>query len=159
MNTATENGMNKTFEQLELPICQLQTVGLSEHLVKISASPEEGRGLTESEVALCEKFLESWKKQKRKISPHGLFMKTLKECCLATEGSTSCQSSLKWTDLGTMQNGKLSTQNGMFHKIGSDVWIDTFDEDINGEIYLSTTCCTVDEVTAWMPLPNPYKGE
>jgi len=42
---------------------------------------------------------------------------------------------------------------------GSDVWMDTFDEDINGEIYLSTTCCTVDEVTAWMPLPNPYTGE
>ena len=42
---------------------------------------------------------------------------------------------------------------------GSDVWIDTFDEDINGEIYLSATCCTVDEVTAWMPLPNPYREE
>ena len=36
---------------------------------------------------------------------------------------------------------------------GSDVWVDAFD------IYLSATCCTVDEVTAWMPLPEPYTGE
>lgn len=42
---------------------------------------------------------------------------------------------------------------------GDSVWMDTFDEDISGEIYLSTTCCTVDEVTAWMPLPEPYTGE
>jgi hypothetical protein len=42
---------------------------------------------------------------------------------------------------------------------GSDVWVDAFDEDISGEIYLSATCCNVDEVTAWMPLPTPYKGE
>lgn len=42
---------------------------------------------------------------------------------------------------------------------GSDVWVDAFDEDISGEIYLSATCCNVDEVTAWMPLPNPYNGE
>ena len=41
--------MNKTFEQLELPICQLQTVGLSEHLAKTSALPGEEQDLTESE--------------------------------------------------------------------------------------------------------------
>ena len=39
---------------------------------------------------------------------------------------------------------------------GENIWIDKFDEDISGEVYLSDT---VDEVTAWMPLPNPYKGE
>lgn len=28
-----------------------------------------------------------------------------------------------------------------------------------GEVYLSGTGGNVDEVTAWMPLPNPYKEE
>lgn len=98
MNTSMENGMNKTFEQLELPICQLQTAGPSEPLVKISALPGEEQGLKEGEAALCERFLKSWKKQKKKINPHGLSMKTLKECCLLAEDLTSYQSSLKWTE-------------------------------------------------------------
>ena len=42
---------------------------------------------------------------------------------------------------------------------GIDVWIDAFDEAISGEVYLSGTGGNVDEVTAWMPLPNPYKEE
>ena len=40
---------------------------------------------------------------------------------------------------------------------GIDVWIDAFDEAISGEVYLSGTGGNVDEVTAWMPLPIPYK--
>ena len=40
---------------------------------------------------------------------------------------------------------------------GVNVWIDAFDEAISGEVYLSGTGGNVDEVTAWMPLPNPYK--
>ena len=41
MNTSTENGMHKTYEQLELPICQLQIVGPSGHLVKTFQSQEK----------------------------------------------------------------------------------------------------------------------
>ncbi len=40
---------------------------------------------------------------------------------------------------------------------GEGVWIDFFDFD--GHPYLSDTGIEVDGVTAWMPLPNPYKGE
>ncbi|WP_456077939.1 hypothetical protein [Mogibacterium diversum] len=42
---------------------------------------------------------------------------------------------------------------------GIDVWIDAFDEAISGEVYLSGTGGNIDEVTAWMPLPTPYKWE
>lgn len=42
---------------------------------------------------------------------------------------------------------------------GSDVWIDAFDEAISGEVYLFGTGGNIDEVTAWMPLPEPYTGE
>ena len=86
----------------------------------------------------CEKFLESWKKQKKNISPNGLYMKMLKECCLLAEDSTSCQSSLKWTDSGTMQNGKLSIQDGMFRKIGSAYTLsDIIEEDADPRYFLS----------------------
>ena len=138
MNTSTENGMQEMFEQLELPICQLQTAGPSEHLVKISALPGEEQGLTESEAALYEKFLESWKSSKKKINPHGLSTKTLGECFLVTEDLTSYQSSLKWTASGTMQNGKLSIQDGMFRKIGSEyMLLDVIEEEVDDKYFLS----------------------
>lgn len=40
---------------------------------------------------------------------------------------------------------------------GKNVWVDSFDED--DYVYLSGTDGEIDGVTAWMPLPNPYKGE
>ena len=41
---------------------------------------------------------------------------------------------------------------------GIHIWVDYFDEDADG-VYLSGTGDDVNSVTAWMPLPNPYKGE
>ena len=89
-----ESGTQAMFEQLTLPIFQELTAGLSEPLAKISALPGEEQDLTEKEVALYEKFLESWKSSKKKINPHGLSTKTLRECFLATEDLISYQSSL-----------------------------------------------------------------
>ena len=40
---------------------------------------------------------------------------------------------------------------------GEGVWMDCFDFD--GRPYLSNTGMEIDDITAWMPLPNPYKGE
>lgn len=40
---------------------------------------------------------------------------------------------------------------------GKSVWIDSFNED--DYVYLSGTDGEIDGVIAWMPLPNPYKGE
>ena len=37
-------------------------------------------------------------------------------------------------------------------------YFDSFDEDADG-VYLSGTGDDMTGVTAWMPLPNPYKGE
>lgn len=38
-----------------------------------------------------------------------------------------------------------------------EVWIDSFDE--SERLYLSFTERKVNEVTAWMALPTPYRGE
>ena len=138
MNTLMESGTQAMFEQLTLPIFQELTAGLSEPLAKISALPGEEQDLTEKEVALYEKFLESWKSSKKKINPHGLSTKTLRECFLATEDLISYQSSLKWTDSGTISSGKISTQDGSFRKIGSAYrLLDVIEEEVNDKYFLS----------------------
>ena len=138
MNTSTESGTQMMFEQLTFPMFQEPIVGRSEHLAKTSHLQGDEQGLTVREVALYERFLGFWKNSKKKINPHGLYMKTLRECCLATEDLTSSQSSLKWTDWGTMQNGKLSIQNGMFHKIGSEyTLLDIIEEEVDDKYFLS----------------------
>jgi hypothetical protein len=40
---------------------------------------------------------------------------------------------------------------------GEEIWIDSFVED--ERLCLSFTERKVDEVTSWMPLPEPYTGE
>lgn len=42
-------------------------------------------------------------------------------------------------------------------EMGRKVW-EHYGEDADG-VYLSGTDSEIDGVTAWMPLPNPYKGE
>lgn len=138
MNTSMESGTQEMFEQLTLPIFQEPTAGLSERHAKISALPGEEQGLTEKEVALYEKFLESWKSSKKKIDPHGLSTKTLRECFLVTEDLTSYQSSLKWTDSGTISSGKISTRDGSFRKIGSAyTLLDIIEEEVDDKYFLS----------------------
>ena len=117
--------MQKTF--------QTQSAGVSGHRAKILASLEEGQDLTETDQALYEKFLDSWKNKKSKTGLNGLSMKMLRECFLQTEDSTIYRSSLKWTDSGTIANGRISTQNGMSRKTGSaytlsDILEDTVDQ-------------------------------
>ena len=41
---------------------------------------------------------------------------------------------------------------------GESIWVDSFGYDDDG-IYLSGTGDDMIGVIAWMPLPNPYKGE
>ena len=128
-----ENGMQKILDQSMQKMFQEQSAGVSEHHAKISVLQEEGRDLTETDQALYEKFLDSWKNKKSKTGLNGLSMKMLRECFLQTEDSTIYRSSLKWTDSGTIANGRISTQNGMSRKTGSaytlsDILEDTVDQ-------------------------------
>ncbi len=127
------NGMQMTLEEYAPKIFRQQIVGRSEHHVRTFLLPENGQDWTETDQALYAKFLDSWKNKKGKTDLNGLSMKMLRECFLATEDSTICQSSLKWTGLGTISNGRILTQNGSFHKTGSaytlsDILEDTVDE-------------------------------
>ena len=128
-----ENGMQKILDQSMQKMFQEQSAGVLGHHAKISVLQEEGRDLTETDQALYEKFLDSWKNKKSKTGLNGLSMKMLRECFLQTEDSTIYRSSLKWTDSGTIANGRISTQNGMSRKTGSaytlsDILEDTVDQ-------------------------------
>ena len=130
-----ENGTQMTLEMWMPKACPWLTAGASERLAKISALPESGQDLTETDRALYEKFLDCWKNKKKKTDLNGLSMKMLRECFLATEDSTICQSSLKWTGLGMISNGRISTQNGSSLKTGSAYTLSDILEDSVGEKY------------------------
>lgn len=138
MNTETENGMQATLGQWMPEACQKQIVGHSAHRVRTSQSPENEQGWTETDQALYEKFLDSWKNKKSKTDLNGLSMRMLRECFLQKEDSTICQSSLKWTDLGTILNGRILTQNGSCHKTGSAYTIsDILEDSVEQKYFLS----------------------
>lgn len=124
-----ENGIQMTLEMWMPEACPMQTVGVSAHLARTSVSQESEQDWTETDRASFEKYLEFWKSSKKKIDLNGLSMKMLRECFLQTEDLTTSQSSLKWTDLGTISNGRISTVNGGFHKIGSAYTLSDILED------------------------------
>lgn len=133
-----ENGMQKILDQSMQKMFQEQSAGVSGHRAKISALREEGKDLMETDQALYEKFLESWKNKKSKTDLNGLSMKMLRECFLQTEDSTIYQSSLKWTDSGTIANGRISTQNGMSRKTGSAYTLsDILEDEVKQKYFLS----------------------
>ena len=132
------NGTQMTLEQLNPKTFRNQIVGVLGHRAKTSALPEKEQDCQEIEAVLYRKFLECWKKGKKKIDLNGLSTKTLRECFLRTEDLTTCQSSLKWTDWGTILNGKISTQSGLSHKTGSAyiLW-DILEEQVDEKYFLS----------------------
>lgn len=120
MNTETENGTELISDKYGQMMFQGLTVGVSAHPVKILASQENGQGLTETEAALLERF-SAFAGKKGKISPNGLSMKMLRECCQATEALTSSQFSLKWENWGMISNGNCSTQRiSEYRRTGSE---------------------------------------
>lgn len=133
-----DNGMQMILEEYMPETFQKQIAGASGLHAKISQLPENEQGLMETDQVLYERFLDSWKNKKSKTDLNGLSMKMLKECFLATKDSTIYQSSLNWTDLGTMQNGRLSTVNGGFHKIESGFTLsDILEEEVPQKYFLS----------------------
>lgn len=109
MNTETENGMPLISDMFGQMMFLMPSAGVSEHPVRISRSQESEQDLTATEVPSFERYFDLCGKKGKKISPNGLFMKTLRECYQATEDLTSLPFCLKWTNWGTIANGLLST--------------------------------------------------
>ena len=124
-----ENGIQVTLEMWMPTACPKPIVGVSEHHVKISPWRERERDLMETEVVSLEKYLESFANKKKVIDPNGLSMRMYAECCRATGGGTTSQFSWKWTNAGTISNGRISTQNITFPKTGSGYTLSDILED------------------------------
>ena len=135
MNTETENGTQVILGTCVRQSFRMQTAGALEHHARTSQSQGSEKECLETDQALYEKFLESWKNSKKKTDLNGLSMKMLRECFIATEDLTSYQSSLEWTDLGTISNGKISTAYGSFHKTGSAYTLSDILEDMVPQKY------------------------
>ena len=131
-------GTDKTYEQLNLGMFLEPTSGVSEHLAKTSALQETELDLEETEAVSLDKYLDLSMKSLKNCDPNGLSMRMLRACFLATEEETISQFSLKWTDLGTMSNGRISTQNGSFHRTGSaSILLDILEPTVDKKYFLS----------------------
>ena len=95
MNTEMVNGTQVTLWQWMPEACPMQTVGHSERRARTSALPENEQDLMETDQVSYEKFLDSWKKCKKKINLNGLSMKMLRECLVLIRDGIMPQSSLK----------------------------------------------------------------
>ena len=138
MNIEMESGTQVTLDQFAEMTFPEQTVGALERPAKTLALQESEQDWEETDRALYEKFLDSWKSKKSKTDLNGLSMKMLRECFLQTEDSTICQSSLKWTDLGTISNGRILTQNGSCPKTGSAyTLLDILEDSVPEKYFLS----------------------
>ena len=109
MSTETENGTPLISDMFGQMMFLMPNAGVSEHPAKISQSQESGQDLTVIEVPSFERYFDLCGKKGKKISPNGLSTKMLRECLAATEDLTSLPFCLKWTNWGTIVNGKLLT--------------------------------------------------
>lgn len=136
MSTLTENGTQMIFVELSQTTSQESTVGALDSHVRTLASQGNNADLKETVQAYfleLQGFLET---SKKKIDPtlyslkmYGIFFRLI-------EGLTLPDFSLSWTRLGTMQNGKLLTQNTtVCHKIEKEYSLLDILEDEEDEKY------------------------
>lgn len=132
-STEMGNGFLPTLEQCEQLNFLDQIVGVSEHHASHSQSQEQGKDSKGSQDS-SKRYSDFSVKPKKKTDPNGSSMKMLRECFRATADGTSSPFSLKWTNLGTMRSGNLSTVNTLPYRSterGStllDILEDTVDE-------------------------------
>lgn len=111
-----ENGMQMTLDGFSPRTYRKQTAGVSDSPVRTLVSQENNWALTEQEAAYFSELCALCKTSKKKIDPHTYSLKTLKTYLALMGERTSLNFSLRWTKVGTMQSGKLSTLLITSHK-------------------------------------------
>ena len=134
-----ESGIQLMFDLSEVTTYQPQTAGASALPARTSQLPEKEPDLTETGVHLFGKCSEYSRKSPKKIVPNGLSTKMLRECLAATEDMTLPPSSLKWSNWGTISNGKCSTQKiSEFRKTESEcILSDILEAEVESKYFLS----------------------
>ena len=97
MNTEMVSGTQMTLEQSMPQISRRQTAGVSDSLARISASPDDKLGFTET-VRACFSELCTWlDKSKKQRNPLICSLRMLRICLVLMEDGISPDFSLKWT--------------------------------------------------------------
>ena len=137
-NTDMENGMQMTLDGFSPRTYRKQTAGVSDSPVRTSALPESSLALTEQEAACFSELCALCKTSKKKIDPHTYSLRTLKTYLALMGERTSLNFSLKWTKVGTMQNGKLSTLPITSRKTGKEFSLsDILEGEVPQKYFLS----------------------
>lgn len=131
-------GTDKTYEQLTLGSFLEPTSGALEHLAKTSALQDTEPDLKGIEAVSLDKYLALSNKPLQKCDPNGLSMRMLRACFLVTEDEIISQFSPKWTELGTMCAGRISTASGSYHRTGSEfILLDVLEPKVDAKYFLS----------------------
>ena len=104
-----ENGMQMTLEECMPGTFRKQIAGASDSLARISQLPENSLDLKETVQACFLELCTLSDSSKKKINPLTFLLRTLRICLVLMEDGISPGCSLKWSRVGTMQNGKCST--------------------------------------------------
>ena len=108
-----------TLEECMPGTFQKQIAGASDSLARISQLPENSLDLKETVQACFLELCTLSDNSKKKIDPLIFSLRTLKICLALMEDGISPDCSLKWSRVGTMQNGKCSTPKiSECHKTG-----------------------------------------
>lgn len=133
-----ENGLQMTLGGFSPRTSRKQTVGVSDSPVRTSALPENSLALTEQEAAYFSELSDLCKTSKKKIDPHTYSLRTLKTYLALMGERTSLSFSLRWTKVGTMQSGKLSTLPITSHKTGKEFSLsDILEGEVPQKYFLS----------------------
>lgn len=134
-----ESGIQLMFDLSEVITFHEQTAGASVRPVRTSQSPGSAKDLTETGAHSSERCFEFLASLKKNIDPNGLSTRMLRECLAATEGGTSSQLSLKWSNWGTMSNGSCLTQRiSEYRKTGSEsILLGILEAEVNAKYFLS----------------------
>ena len=127
-------------EQLILPTFPKQTFGASDSLAKTSPLQASKKACKPENEADCfMKLCACLPGFKNKIDPNTFSLKMLKIYLALEEDLISSGCSLKWGGMGTMSNGKCSTQKtSEFHKTGNVCsLLDILEEQVDEKFFLS----------------------
>ena len=139
MNTEMENGTQMTLDEFVPMTSQKPIAGVSDSRAKISQLPENNLDFKETVQTCFSELCTLSDNSKKKINPLTFSLRTLKICLVLMEDGTSPDCSLKWSGVGTMQNGKCSTPKILeFHKTGKGVSLsDILEEEVLQKYFLS----------------------
>jgi len=112
-----ENGTQMTFGEYMPEIFQRQTVGASDFHVKTYHSLDSNMDFKETAQASFSELCTFLDRPQKKKDPTSCLLRMLKICLVLMEDGISPGFSLKWTGVGTMQNGSFSIpKTSEYHK-------------------------------------------